>query len=204
MGTAKKDRRTGEVKNLGGRPRSLKEEHLLALREIAADHPGATLEAVTQLLHERCGVNVCSMTVRAGRCTRRASCASNLPGARCSPVRPRARPSVTAIPRPTDARTMDATTVAASRTPSGNWLGTCSSAPPVDGECPLGSIAGCWSTPAATCCEPAVPGGCCPSHSRPGPPCTSPSAAGPRKGPSKRCRTGCASSGVNCPGRDLI
>lgn len=34
------------------------------LREIVAEHPGQTLETVTRLLHERCGVVVHSMTVR--------------------------------------------------------------------------------------------------------------------------------------------
>ncbi len=48
----------------GGRPRALKEEHVLALREIVAEHPQATLEAVSQILAERCGVKVCIPTVR--------------------------------------------------------------------------------------------------------------------------------------------
>lgn len=48
----------------GGRPRALREEHVLALKEMAAEHPGATLDAITQMLAERCGVKVCSLTVR--------------------------------------------------------------------------------------------------------------------------------------------
>ena len=63
MCAARKDTLTGEP-NRGGRPRTLKEEHVLALKEIVAEQPGATLEVVTQLLAERCGVKVCSLTVR--------------------------------------------------------------------------------------------------------------------------------------------
>ena len=63
MCAARKDTLTGEL-NRGGRPRTLKEEHVLALKEIVAEQPGATLEVVTQLLAERCGVKVCSLTVR--------------------------------------------------------------------------------------------------------------------------------------------
>jgi transposase len=63
MCAARKDTLTGEP-NRGGRPRTLKEEHVLALKEIVAEQPGATLEVVTQLLAEHCGVKVCSLTVR--------------------------------------------------------------------------------------------------------------------------------------------
>lgn len=63
MCAARKDTLTGEP-NRGGRPRTLKEEHVLALKEIVAEQPGATLEVVKQLLAERCGVKVCSLTVR--------------------------------------------------------------------------------------------------------------------------------------------
>lgn len=63
MCAARKDTLTGEP-NRGGRPRTLKEEHVLALKEIVAEQPGATLEVVRQLLAERCGVKVCSLTVR--------------------------------------------------------------------------------------------------------------------------------------------
>ncbi|MCK6404275.1 MAG: hypothetical protein L6Q74_20590 [Sphaerotilus natans subsp. sulfidivorans] len=48
----------------GGRPRALRKEHVLALKEMAAEHPGATLDAITQMLAERCGVKVCILTVR--------------------------------------------------------------------------------------------------------------------------------------------
>jgi len=48
----------------GGRPRALREEHVLALKEMAAEHPGATLDAITQMLAERCGVKVCSRAAR--------------------------------------------------------------------------------------------------------------------------------------------
>jgi hypothetical protein len=41
MCATKKDLRAGEP-NLGGRPRSLNEAHVLALREIVAEHPGST------------------------------------------------------------------------------------------------------------------------------------------------------------------
>jgi len=63
MCAARKETLTGEP-NRGGRPRTLREEHVLALKEIVAEQPGATLEVVTQLLAERCGVKVCSLTVR--------------------------------------------------------------------------------------------------------------------------------------------
>lgn len=53
----------GEV-NRGGRPRALTEEHLQVLRELASEAPGRSLDEVTRLLHERCGVSVCSLTVR--------------------------------------------------------------------------------------------------------------------------------------------
>lgn len=63
MCATKKASRANEP-NRGGRPHSLNEGHVLALREIVAEYPGATLDAVTRLLDERCGVTVCSMTVR--------------------------------------------------------------------------------------------------------------------------------------------
>lgn len=59
MCAVRKDERTGEP-NRGGRARALR----LALREIVTEQPGATLEAVTQILAERCEVKVCSLTVR--------------------------------------------------------------------------------------------------------------------------------------------
>jgi hypothetical protein len=63
----KKESQTGEP-CLGGRPRSLSEGHVLALREIAVQHPGAALETVTRLLEEHCGMKVGSMTVRRALC----------------------------------------------------------------------------------------------------------------------------------------
>lgn len=65
MGAARQNAPAGELKR-GGRPRALKEEHVLVLREIVAEHPQATLEAVTQILAERCGVKVCIPTVHRG------------------------------------------------------------------------------------------------------------------------------------------
>ncbi len=47
-----------------GRRRLLNEGHVLALREIVTEHPGATLEAAARVLEGRCGVKVCSMAVR--------------------------------------------------------------------------------------------------------------------------------------------
>ncbi|MFM2057775.1 MAG: hypothetical protein RLY71_2160, partial [Pseudomonadota bacterium] len=42
MCAARKGERAGEP-NRGGRPRVLREEHVLTLREIVAERPGATL-----------------------------------------------------------------------------------------------------------------------------------------------------------------
>lgn len=53
----------GSVRPIG-RPRSLNAEHLQVLQELAREQPGASLEAITQRLEQRCGVRVCSLTVR--------------------------------------------------------------------------------------------------------------------------------------------
>ena len=64
----------GEVDNGGkaprrkakrvGRPPALNKRHIGVLRTLATQEPGASLEAITHQLAERCGVKVSTLTVR--------------------------------------------------------------------------------------------------------------------------------------------
>lgn len=50
--------------NLGGRPSALKNEHIAALHEIVAEHAQASLEEIADELDRRCGLRVCTATIR--------------------------------------------------------------------------------------------------------------------------------------------
>jgi len=50
--------------NLGGRPSALKPEHIAALHEIVAEHAQASLEEIADELDRRCGLRVCTATIR--------------------------------------------------------------------------------------------------------------------------------------------
>jgi putative transposase len=76
--------------NRGGQRPALKEQHVLVLREIVAEQPALSLEAVTALLEQRCGVRVCSLTVR--RAPAAAGVVRAKPTRRASAAEPAARP----------------------------------------------------------------------------------------------------------------
>lgn len=48
----------------GGRPSALNSEHLVVLHEIVAEHAQASLEEIANDLERRCGVRVCTATIR--------------------------------------------------------------------------------------------------------------------------------------------
>lgn len=50
--------------NPGGRPSALKPEHIVALHEIVAEHAQASLEEIANELDRRCGLRVCTATIR--------------------------------------------------------------------------------------------------------------------------------------------
>lgn len=50
--------------NLGGRPPALKPEHIAALHDIVTERAQASLQEIADELHHRCGVHVCTATVR--------------------------------------------------------------------------------------------------------------------------------------------
>jgi hypothetical protein len=50
--------------NFGGRPSALKPEHIAALHAIVAEHAQASLEEIADELDRRCGLRVCTATIR--------------------------------------------------------------------------------------------------------------------------------------------
>ncbi|WP_075790650.1 IS5 family transposase [Massilia putida] len=50
--------------NLGGRPSALKPEHIAALHGIVLEHAQASLDEIADELDRRCGVRVCTATIR--------------------------------------------------------------------------------------------------------------------------------------------
>jgi transposase len=50
--------------NLGGRPPALKPEHIAALHDIVTERAQASLQEIADELHHRCGVHVCTATIR--------------------------------------------------------------------------------------------------------------------------------------------
>lgn len=58
------DQPKAKEKRSAGRPPALKPEHVQLLCELAMADKGMTLEALAQQLQQRCGVEVCTMTIR--------------------------------------------------------------------------------------------------------------------------------------------
>ncbi|MFC5513557.1 IS5 family transposase [Massilia jejuensis] len=50
--------------NAGGRPPALKPEHIAALHDIVTERAQASLQEIADELHHRCGVHVCTATIR--------------------------------------------------------------------------------------------------------------------------------------------
>jgi transposase len=70
---------TQSIAHPGGRPPALKPEHLVALHDIVTERAQARLQEIADELHHRCGIRVCTATIR------RALRALGI--VRCKPVR---------------------------------------------------------------------------------------------------------------------
>ena len=55
---------TYSLAHLGGRPPVLKAEHIAALHDIVTERAQASLQEIADELHRRCGIRVCTATIR--------------------------------------------------------------------------------------------------------------------------------------------
>lgn len=92
--------------NPGGRPSALKPEHIAVLHEIVTEHAHASLEEIADELDRRCGVRVCTATIRRAL---RAQGIVRLKATRRVSRRPIEDPSATATRRRIGAKTFRST-----------------------------------------------------------------------------------------------
>jgi len=177
--------------NAGGRPSALKPEHIAALHEIVAEHAQASLEEIADELNRRCGLRVCTATIRR---TLRAQGIVRLKATRrVSPTADKGpkRYGYTAAHRREDVPLYSTDLTDA----NGTWLLTCSSVLQASGARRHITAGASWSTPVHTCCVQAAPGGYCPRRSRPGRQSTKLLRVGPPQACSSGCKTICESNG---------